>query len=123
MQLRFFDYIVLIVAFMFVTLRGDNLMKLIKFDKLSGAIPLNRAGSSALLHGLLFVFILVVLNALAAKIAGSSGTRLGMTDIEDMEAGSDGGVSDVIPKKVKELLGLDSTESADSRGQPKSDSR
>ena len=69
MQLRFFDYLVLIVAYMFVSLRGDKVMKLIKFDKLSSMIPLGRAESSALLHAVLFVIILVALNALASKIA------------------------------------------------------
>lgn len=75
MQLSFFDYLVLIVAYMFVSLRGDKLMKLIKFDKLSSMIPLGRADSSALLHGLLFVLILVALNALASKIAGMKGRK------------------------------------------------
>ena len=70
MQLRFFDYIVLIVAYMFVTLRGDNLMKLIKFDKLSKVIPLGRDASSALLHALLFVLLIVGLNSVAIKLAG-----------------------------------------------------
>ena len=84
MQLRFFDYLVLIVAYMFVSLRGDKLMNVLKFNKLSGAIPLNRAGSSALLHALLFVLILVVLNTLAAKIAGASGLPLGMTPLDQI---------------------------------------
>ena len=73
MQLRFFDYLVLIVAYMFVSLRGDKIMKLIKFDKLSSMIPLGRTDSSAFLHAILFVLILVALNALASQIAGLSG--------------------------------------------------
>ena len=119
MQLRFFDYIVLIVAYMFVTTRGDKLMNVLKFNKLSNAIPLNRAGSSALLHALLFVLLLVVLNALAAKIAGMTTDTLkpGRADQkEDKEVGT---LQDMATS-VKNLIGLDTTEPANSRGQPQS---
>ena len=71
MQLRFFDYLVIIVTFMFVSLRGDKLLGGLKLNNLSNAIPLNRGDSSALLHALLFVVILIFIDTIAAKIAGA----------------------------------------------------
>ena len=73
MQLSFFDYLVIIVAYMFVSLRGDKLMKFISFDKLSAALPMNKATSSVLLHAIFFVLVLILVNALAGKIAGYRG--------------------------------------------------
>ena len=73
MQLSFFDYLVIIVAYMFVSLRGDKLMKFISFDKLSGALPMNKATSSVLLHAIFFVLVLMLVNAVSIKIAGYRG--------------------------------------------------
>ena len=36
MQLRFFDYLVLIVAYMLVSLRGGKVMSILKINKFSG---------------------------------------------------------------------------------------
>ena len=72
MQLRFFDYLVFIVAFMFVSLRGGKVLGELKLNKLGNAIPLNRSGSSALLHGLLFIAVIAIINGIASSIAGQT---------------------------------------------------
>ena len=77
MQLSFFDYIVIIIAYMFVSMRGDKLMKFVSFNKLSAALPLNKSTSSVLVHAIFFVIILVLINAIAGKIAGYKGKALG----------------------------------------------
>ena len=73
MQLTFFDYLVIIIAYMFVSMRGDKLMKFVSFDKLSAVLPMKKSTSSVLLHAIFFVIILVLINAVAGKIAGYKG--------------------------------------------------
>jgi len=77
MQLRFFDYLVIIVVFMFVTLRGDKLMNVLQLNKLSNAIPLNSGESSALLHALFFVVTLAIVNSIAINIAVTNKKKAG----------------------------------------------
>jgi len=94
MNLTFFDYIVLLVVYMFVSLRGDKLAKIIKIDKLTKMIPLAGAESGALVNGIIFVLLLIVITAFANKVAGASG--LGMSDIKEAH----GGILDTIKKKL-----------------------
>ena len=73
MQLSFFDYLVIVIVYMFVSMRGDKLMKFVSFNKLSGALPLNKSTSSVLLHAIFFVLVLMLVNAVSVKIAGYKG--------------------------------------------------
>ena len=70
MQLSLFDYLVILVLYMFVSMKGDKLMKVVAFDKLSGLIPLNKTTSGVLIHAVFFVLMLMLVNLFASKLAG-----------------------------------------------------
>ena len=69
MHLSVFDYTVLVVLYMLVSLRGDQMLRLVKFNKLANALPFDRASSSALLHGLLFVALIFLIGVFSRKVA------------------------------------------------------
>ena len=77
MHISFFDYLVIIVVFMFVSLRGDKLLGGLQLNKIANVLPLNKGDSSALIHALLFVVILVIVDTLATEIAGQKKKKAG----------------------------------------------
>ena len=70
MQLSFFDYLVIVIVYIFVSMRGDKVMKFISFDKISAMLPMNKASSSVIIHAIFFAIVLALVNVVSSKIAG-----------------------------------------------------
>ena len=66
MQLTLTDYTVLVTLYMVVSLRGNRMLG---FNKLSKALPFDRASSNVLLHGLIFIALIAIVGVFSGKVA------------------------------------------------------